>query len=174
MDVALLVLRVLVGALFAGHGAQKLFGWFGGHGLARTGGFFESIGLRPGRTAAASAGTAEVAGGVLLALGLATPLAAALIVAVMTAAIARVHWRQGLWITEGGAEYSLVMIAVAFAVTAIGAGEYSLDHALGIGDAGLQWGVGALAVGVLGGLLVVALGQARAPHSADGPRPAGA
>src|SRR4051794_23830299 len=150
MDVALLVLRVVVGALFAGHGLQKLLGWFGGHGLAGTGGFFDSIGLSPGRVTAAAAGMSELLGGVLFAVGLATPLAAALLIAVMTAAIVRVHWRQGLWITEGGAEYSAVLIAVAFAVSAIGAGDLSLDHALGIDDAGLGWGLGALAVGVLG------------------------
>jgi putative oxidoreductase len=173
MNVALLVLRIVVGALLAGHGSQKLLGWFGGHGLAGTGGFFDSIGLRPGRVTAAAAGLAELLGGVLFAVGLATPLAAALLIAVMTAAIARVHWRQGLWITEGGAEYSAVLIAVAFAVSAIGAGDLSLDHALGIDDAGLGWGLGALGVGLLGGLTAVGVGQMRARHF-EGPRPAGA
>jgi uncharacterized membrane protein YphA (DoxX/SURF4 family) len=64
-------------------------------------------------------------------------LPAALIVAVMTAEIAGVHWRKAFGSRKGGAEYSLVVIVVVFAVSAIGAGEYSLDHALGIGDAGL-------------------------------------
>ena len=102
MEVGLLVLRLVVGAFFVGHGAQKLFGWFRGHGLAATGAGFEQMGLRPGRTMAAIAGVSEVTGGLLLALGLLTPLAAALLVAVMTLAIAMVHWRPGPWVTEGG------------------------------------------------------------------------
>src|ERR1700754_4705021 len=147
MNVALLVLRIVVGVLFAGHGAQKLFGWFGGHGLEGTGGFFDSLGLGPGRTTALLAGMAEFFGGLLFALGLATPLASALICAVMFVAIMSVHWRQGLWVTEGGIEYPLVLVAVAFAVAATGAGKYSLDHALGLDYDGVAWGVGAVAAG---------------------------
>ena len=49
MNLGLLVLRVVVGLLLAGHGAQKLFGWYGGHGLRGTAAFFDQIGLRPGR-----------------------------------------------------------------------------------------------------------------------------
>jgi putative oxidoreductase len=174
MDVAMLILRVVVGALFVGHGAQKLFGWFGGHGLTGTGGFFESVGIKPGRPAAAAAGIAELTGGLLFATGLLMPVAAALIIAVMTVAIVRVHWRQGLWITEGGAEYSLVLIAVAFAVTAVGPGEVSLDHALGIDAVGLDWALGALAAGLLAGLVAVAAGQFQTRRHAGGARPAGA
>jgi putative oxidoreductase len=174
MDVAVLILRVIVGALFAGHGAQKLFGWFGGHGLTGTGGFFESVGIKPGRPAAAAAGIAELAGGLLFATGLLTPVAAGLIIAVMTAAIVRVHWRQGLWVSEGGAEYSLVLIAVAFTVTAIGPGELSLDHALGVDMVGLTWGLGAFVAGLLAGLVAVAAGQLQARRNAGGARPAGA
>jgi putative oxidoreductase len=173
MDVAVLILRVVVGALFAGHGAQKLFGWFGGHGLTGTGGFFESVGIKPGRPAAAAAGIAELIGGLMFAAGLLTPVAAALIIAVMTAAIVRVHWRQGLWITEGGAEYSLVLIAVAFAVTGTGPGELSLDHALDVDIVGLDWALGALIAGLLAGLVAVAAGQLQAGRHAGGARPAG-
>src|SRR5437667_10777101 len=72
-----LLLRLLVGGFFFGHGTQKLFGWFGGGGLDGTAGFFESIGLRPGRRHALAAGVAEAGGGVLLAAGLAAPVAAA-------------------------------------------------------------------------------------------------
>src|SRR5690349_22594713 len=98
MDVAVLILRVIVGVLFAAHGAQKLFGWFGGHGLTGTGGFFESAGIQPGKPAAAAAGIAELAGGALFAAGLLTPAAAMLIIAVMTVATVSVHWHQGLWV----------------------------------------------------------------------------
>ena len=69
MEIGLLVLRIVVGAFFVGHGAQKLFGWYGGHGVAGTGAAFEGMGLRPGRTMAAMAGLSEITGGVLLATG---------------------------------------------------------------------------------------------------------
>src|SRR5688500_18533491 len=95
MELGLLILRVVVGALFVGHGAPKLFGLFGGHGLSGTAGFFEQIGLRPSKLHAVGAGAAELTGGLLLALGLLTPLAAVLLTAVMTAAILTVHLRNG-------------------------------------------------------------------------------
>lgn len=159
MNIALLVLRVIVGALFLGHGTQKLLGWFGGHGLTGTGSFFESLGLRPGRLMAFGAGIGELAGGVLFGLGLLTPLAAMLIIAVMAVAVATVHWQHGVWITEGGFEYNLVLGAIAFAVTAIGSGRYSLDHALGLHLATLGWALAALAAGLLAAIIPVALGR---------------
>lgn len=126
----MLFIRVVVGLLFAGHAMQKLAGWFGGHGLAGTGGFFESIGIKPGRTMALMAGLAELGGGLLFALGLLTPLASALIVVTMLMAIAKVHGKNGLWITQNGYEYNLVLLAIAVAVAATGAGDYSLDAVL--------------------------------------------
>jgi len=173
MEVGLLVLRIVVGAFFIGHGAQKLLGWFGGHGLSGTGAAFEGMGLRPGRTMAAIAGASELIGGVLLAAGLLTPLAAALLIAVMTLAIAIVHWRHGPWVAEGGWEYSVVLIAVAFAVTAVGPGKYSLDRALELDLAGVDWALIALGVGVVGAMVVAAAARVRAPDTA-GPRAAGA
>jgi hypothetical protein len=83
MDLGLLTLRLVVGLPLAGHGAQKLFGLFGGFGLAGTGGYLEGLGYRPGRLFALLAGLAELGGGLLLALGLATPAAGALVVATM-------------------------------------------------------------------------------------------
>src|SRR3954470_3916015 len=101
MDIALLALRVVAGLLMTGHGAQKLFGSFGGHGIEGTAGFMESLGMRPGRRHAAAAGTAEVAGGLLLVLGRATAVGSALIIAVMVVAIATVHAKNGPWVTDG-------------------------------------------------------------------------
>src|SRR5438105_15825797 len=106
MEIALLVLRLVVGLAFAAHGAQKLFGIFGGHGLSGTAGFFEAIGLRPGRLHAWAAGNAEFFGGLLIALGLLTPLAAAALIAVMTAAVLSVHVRNGFFVTNNGFEYN--------------------------------------------------------------------
>jgi putative oxidoreductase len=152
MNIALLILRVVVGGLFAGHGAQKLFGWFGGHGLQNTGGFFESIGFRPGTPMAFVAGAAELGGGLLLAFGLFVPAAAVLLTGVMVSAIAAVHWQKGLWNQNGGIEFPLVLGTVAFAVAAIGAGRYSLDAAFGIHWQGLWWALGAVGLGAVGGL----------------------
>jgi len=111
-----LVLRVLVGALFVGHGTKKLFGWFGGQGPEGTGAMFESAGLRPGKRNALAAGATEAAGGVLLATGLATPVAASLLSGVMLTATRTVHWERGVWNSKGGYEYPAVILAVVFAL----------------------------------------------------------
>jgi len=168
MDLALLVLRVVVGLLFVGHGSQKLFGVFGGHGLAGTAGFFESIGLRPGRIHAPAAGGAEFVGGALLALGLATPLAAALIIAVMVAAVVTVHLPNGVWATGNGYELNLVYGAIAFALAGTGAGAASIDHAIGWHVSGAAWALGALAVGLIGGIGAVVSGRQAAAHAGPG------
>ena len=159
MNVGLLVIRVVVGLLFVGHGTQKLFGWFGGHGREGTGQFFDSLGLRPGRHHALAAGVAEAGGGLLLALGLVTPLAAAAITAVMVTAIWTVHGAKGLWATDGGYEFNLVLIAAAFAITGVGAGAWSLDHALSLSVAGDGWALAELAAGLLGAVGAVVGGR---------------
>ena len=102
MKLGLTFLRTVIGALFFGHGAQKLFGWFGGHGPEGTGQFFEGLGLKPGIKHARAAGAAEAGGGVLLALGLFTPAAAAAIIGVMSTAIRTVHMKNGPWVSDGG------------------------------------------------------------------------
>jgi putative oxidoreductase len=166
MNLGLLVLRVVLGALFIGHGAQKLFGWFGGYGPSGTGSFFESLGLRPGRVMAIGAGIGEFAGGLLFALGLLTPLAAALLIAVMAVAVATVHWSKGLWVSDGGFEYNLVLVACAFALSAIGAGRWSLDRLLSLHDAGIGWALAALAAGLLGAILAIVAGRYEAERHA--------
>ncbi|MCA0756254.1 DoxX family protein [Paenibacillus sp. N4] len=123
----LLIVRVVVGLLFVGHGAQKLFGWFGGYGIKGTGGWLESIGVKPGVAMAVVAGLMELVGGLLFTLGLLTPLAAALIVMTMLVAIVKVHGANGIWSTSNGYEYNLVLIAIAIGVALIGAGDYSVD-----------------------------------------------
>ncbi len=152
MATGLLVLRVVFGGLFAAHGAQKLFGWFGGYGLEGTGGFFESLGYRPGRTFAAVAGLSEVGGGLLLAAGLFTPLAAAAIIGVMINAIFTAKRKAGLF---GGYEIDLLYAAAAAAIAFTGAGAYSLDRAFGWTLAGWQYGVGAVALAVVTGALTL-------------------
>ncbi|AIE60336.1 DoxX family protein [Bacillus methanolicus] len=127
MNAGILIIRLVIGLSFMGHGAQKLFGWFGGHGLKGTGGFFESIGIKPGYQMALLAGLAEFIGGALFALGLFTPLAAVLIAGTMVVAIVKVHGSNGFWATQNGYEYNLVLLAVAVGVALIGAGSYSID-----------------------------------------------
>ena len=150
MKIGRLLLRLIVGGLFFGHGTQKLFGWFGGHGLDTTAQAFEGLGLRPGRRNAIAAGAAEAGGGTALALGLATPLAASILTATMLTAIHRVHLKNGPWLTNGGYEYNLVMIAVALALAEVGPGELSLDATLGRERSGPHWALGALALGAVG------------------------
>lgn len=169
MSLGLLVLRVVVGLLFMGHGAQKLFGWFGGSGIDGTADVFDRVGLQPSRLHAWAAGLAEFWGGALLALGLLVPFAAAALIGVMTAAIAAVHARNGIWVTEQGWEYNAVMIAVAFALAAAGAGSWSLDAAIGIGEAGAVWGICAFVVGVLGGCAAVLSGRVQTGPSGRAP-----
>jgi len=168
MSLGLLVIRVAIGLLFVGHGAQKLFGSFGGHGPEGTGAFFESQGMRPGRLMAVAAGASELVGGALFAAGLLTPVGAALISATMITAMLTVHAGKGLWMTEGGVEYNLVLVAAVFGVTAIGAGKWSLDHALGLHVAGVEWAVGELAVGLVGALLTLAVGRSAVRHTVAG------
>lgn len=151
MNVALLVLRIVVGALFVGHGAQKLFGWFRGAGPKQTASFFESVGFAPALPLAIAAGAAELVGGALLAFGLFLPAAEALLTAVMVAATASVHWRNGLWSQNGGYELPLVMVAAVFALTALGPGTISLENAFGVEWSGLGWAIAALAVGAIAG-----------------------
>jgi putative oxidoreductase len=162
MDLALLVLRVVVGAFFIGHGSQKLFGSFGGHGLAGTSQFMESLGMKPGRLQATAAGLGEFLGGLLLVLGLFTPIGAAMIIGVMTVAILTVHAKNGPWVTNSGWEYNAVLIAVCFAIAGVGAGDYSLDAALNLDMFGTEWALGALALGVLGGIGAILAGRASA------------
>ena len=138
------MLRLVIGGLFIGHGTQKLFGWFGGYGLDATGEAFEQTGLRPGRTNALAAGVAEAGGGALLAAGLATPLAAATLTSVMLTAIKRVHASKGLWISDGGYEYNLVLIAAVLALVDAGPGSLSLDGARGAELTGPVWTLAAL------------------------------
>jgi putative oxidoreductase len=166
VKVGLTLLRAVVGVLFVGHGTQKLFGWFGGHGPEGTGQFFESLGLKPGIKHARAAGAAEAGGGALLTLGLFTPAAAAAIIGVMSTAIRTVHFKNGPWMSDGGYEYNLTLIATMVALADIGPGEVSLDHKLGTEVRGPLVALLALAAGV-GGAAVATHSPEPAPVSAE-------
>ena|SRR5579872_1101683 len=131
-NLALLLLRLTVGTLLAGHGAQKLFGWFGGHGLKGTHGFMEMMGMKPGKVWGTMAALSEFGGGVLTVLGFLNPLGPLSIVGTMVVAIKSAHWGKPIWASQGGAELPLTNLAAAGALVLMGPGDYSLDHALGI------------------------------------------
>jgi putative oxidoreductase len=162
MDTGLFIIRVVVGLLLVGHGTQKLFGWFGGHGLKPTAAHFHGAGYRPGHFFAAMAGATEAGGGLLLALGLVNPLAAAAVVGVMLNAAA-MHWPKGLWATKGGYEYPLVLGAVGAGLAFTGPGAASLDHLFGWSLEGVGWGVAAVAVGLATGVATLAVKHLRVP-----------
>jgi putative oxidoreductase len=151
-----LLARVTIGLLFVGHGTQKLFGWFGGGGPEGTGQFFEQAGLRPGKRNALAAGAAEAGGGLLFAMGAATPLAAAAVSGSMITAIKTVHWERGIWTSGGGYEYNLVLLAAVFGLTENGPGSLSVDAVLGRSRWGTAWAFAALAAGAAGSAAVLA------------------
>jgi putative oxidoreductase len=174
MKIGRLILRLVVGGYFFGHGTQKLFGWFGGYGPDATGQFFEGLGLRPGKRHAIAAGAAEAGGGALLVLGAATPLASAALIATMLTAIHRVHLKNGPWVTDQGYEYNLVLIAVAAALAETGPGSPSIDDARGSQMYGPKWALLALLLGALGAAgahQVAESGPAPEPAPEDSPAP---
>ena len=156
MDIALLLIRITVGGILAAHGLQKLFGWFGGHGIHGTAGFLESLGFRPGRHYAWLLGGAELVGGLALALGLLTPLAAAAVAGVMLAAIAAVHWDKGFFAQAGGYEFPWALAMTAIALAFSGGGRYSVDHALDWSLDGPEWGITAAFLAVLASSIITA------------------
>jgi len=154
----ILLVRVIVGLAFVGHGTQKLFGWFGGYGPKGTGGFFGQQGYRLPVLMAIAAGLCEAGGGTLLALGFVTPLAGALLATVMLNAIASVTFKKAFML---GSELEIAYLTVAVGFAAIGGGRFSIDRALGWDDdlSGLWCGVGALGAAVIASLLTLTLGR---------------
>ena len=126
----MVTLRIGAGVIFAAHGAQKLFGWFGGYGLEGTAGWLESIGLGPGLLMATLAGGAEFFGGLLLIVGLLVRPAALTLAVTMLVAIVSVHLANGLFMADNGYEFALALLAISVALLLRGAGSLSLDQLL--------------------------------------------
>lgn len=151
MDTGLLILRVVVGLLIAGHGVQKVSFRLGGHGLAGGIEEFRHDGFRGGALTALAAGAGQIGSGLFLALGALTPMAAMVAIGVMTVAIT-VKWQHGLWVQNDGYEYPLVLVVVCAALSFTGSGRWSADHAMG-----LDWPVwlssATIALGLASGLL---------------------
>jgi putative oxidoreductase len=165
-DAGLLTLRLIVGLLLAGHGAQKLFGWFGGAGFAKSAGNIERMGFRPGWLWAALATAGEFGGGLGLAVGLLMPLPAVGLVAAMLIPVFKVHWKSGLWAAKGGFEFPLTLLVVAATLGLVGPGRYSLDTLLGLHlpDTLVFWIGMALALITIG----VGIGAGRRQATPDG------
>jgi putative oxidoreductase len=128
----LLILRLGIGLILAAHGGQKLFGWWGGPGMAKWAQAVQRLRIRPAQPWAWAAALSEFGGGLLLALGLLTPLGSLAIIGAMLVAIATVHLSKGFWVSKGGFEFNLSLIVGAAALAFTGPGPYSLDSALGI------------------------------------------
>jgi putative oxidoreductase len=128
----LLVLRLVVGLTVGAHGAQKLFGVWGGPGMNGWTQVVQRLRMRPARPLAWIAALSEFGGGLLLALGLLSPLGNLAIIGAMLVAIATVHLSKGFWVTKGGFEFNLTLIGAAAALAITGPGAYSLDNALRI------------------------------------------
>lgn len=170
MEIGRLTARVVIGGLFVGHGTQKLFGWFGGPGVAGTEQMMGALRMYPTRRNALAAGVTEAVSGGLLAVGLATPLAAAGIMGTMITAVRKVHLPNGPWVSNGGWEYNVVLVAALMALADTGPGELSLDAELGTERSGLPWALGALALGAVMSTLVIEMGGRNAPPA---PAPSG-
>lgn len=164
-DTALLLLRVMFGAMFVAHGVNHIFG---GGKIAGTGRWFSSIGFRNGAAQAWLASLTEIGAGLLLVAGCLTPIAAAGLVGPMVVAIITVHARNGFFIIKEGWEYAACIIVAAIAIGLFGAGAYSVDAALGLDRTLSGWPGGAIAVaGAVVALLQLALFWRR-PRPANG------
>lgn len=167
LGTGLLIARLVLGFLMAGHGAQKLLGWFGGYGLAGTAGFMEGLGFRPGRVFATAAAVTEIVGGLLVVLGFLDPIGPALMLSVMIVAAISAHWKNGVFAISNGIEVPLLYAVGAFALALTGPGPFSLDALLGLDT---LWTPGAIWVvvgaGVLGGIANLGMRQPVPPQSA--------
>src|SRR3979411_2933576 len=132
VEFGLLIIRLVVGLTVAAHGAQKLFGWFGGPGIAGLSSMLSQLGIRPERPWAVIAGLAEFVGGLLVAFGLMTPLAALAVSGRMLVATLTVHAGKGFWNMNGGIEFPLIILAAMVAIALTGPGVLSLDHLLSV------------------------------------------
>ena len=150
MTIVRTLLRVLIGAVFIGHGGQKLLGWFGGSGLSGTVEEMEVFRLSPPRPMAVSASSSEFGAGVMLVTGFLQPLGCTLGCSTMLTAIWSACLPNGFFVRDGGLEYPLVLAASTLALAAEGPGPISIDRALGLERSGVHVAAGCLALAAAG------------------------
>jgi putative oxidoreductase len=181
VNTALLVLRLVPGLLLIGHGLQKLVPakysppLLHAIGPRAAAGFFEQLGLRPALLSVVAAALGEIGGGFLIASGLVTPLGTALVAAVMTTAILSVHIRKGIWSSDGGFEFPLVLLTMAYLVSGLGPGSFSIDSWAGIANwTGVHWAAAdavragaAVGIGAAAGVFTLAGAAARKPRDRE-------
>ena len=163
LDAGIAVLRITIGLIFAAHGAQKAFGWWKGPGYIGWTGAIGRMGFRPAGLWAFISVGAELGAGVLLAIGLLTPLAAAGLIAQGIVIIARVHWTNGFWNADRGFEFPLALFGGSVAIALTGPGAWSLDARLPVGflyEPIIHWGV--LLVAIAGAALATLSASRRA------------
>jgi len=168
MSEGILLLRIAVGLLIAAHGAQKLFGAFSGPGIEGTAGYLGSLGYPRSREFAWLAGGVEFVGGLLLVLGFLVPLAAAALVGQFLNAMWSAH-HHVLWnhADPPGIEFPLVLAVVAVSLAWTGGGRFSVDHALGLPLYGWGWFLAALVLGVVSGVVALAMRRPPTPAQVD-------
>ena len=131
MDIALLVLRIVLGVIFFAHGAQKVLGWFGGRGLKGFEATIVNMGWKPVAFWTCVGAFAEFGSAILLLLGLLTFVGAFCLTVMMVVASQR-NLKNGFFWQKQGVEYTFTLLGVAVALFFAGPGAYSLDAALGL------------------------------------------
>ncbi len=161
-DVGILIVRLAIGLTFAAHGAQKVLGWWGGPGFAGWTGGIVRMGLRPAPLWATISAGVEFLGGLLLALGLLTPIASALLVAQSTYIVVRAHLPRGFWNAKGGIEFPLQLLAGSLLVVAAGPGTLAIDSALSV-EFDPWWRAAFLALALVGAIIAMAIARPPQP-----------
>jgi putative oxidoreductase len=159
MSTGKLILRVVVGSVFAAHGLQKLRGVWGGPGLEGTAKMMESVEMHPPAFNARLVALTETVGGIAIVAGIATPFAAAGLIATMATAVRKVHWKNGPWNSNRGYEYNVLLTAGLLAIVDDGPGILSVDAVVGKSRWGFANMIFALGAGLAGSLLAVELGR---------------
>lgn len=145
VNLGMLLVRLALGPMLFIHGWNKVAGAGGIGGTVR---WFEGLGLRPAWLHARLAAATELGAGVLVSVGLLTGLGVGAFVGLMAVAALTDHRGKGYFVFKGGYEYTLLIAMVAVALAAVGPGDWSLDHALGLKLSGGVWAGVALVVGI--------------------------
>ena len=167
LTAGLLILRLVLGLTMAAHGAQKVLGWFDGPGLAGFATHLERLGVRPGRTWAIVSGAVELGGGLLVAVGLLTPVAALFLAGNLLVAILAAHLARGFWNRDGGYEFPLALLGGLVALSLVGPGAASLDAVIRLSLPEPATWLAVVIVVLLGVVAAAASGRLPAP---DPPR----